>query len=138
MKEDIEHFVRSCVKCQSTKSIYKKKYKLYEPLLILREPWENVCMNFMIQLPKWNGMDAILIIVDQFFKLIKMVPTKMIATTFNFGNLFFDMWVKHHEMPQFIIREETSSLWQAFKNICSKKWGSNCFLVHYFTHKLME
>jgi len=45
-------------------------------------------MDFMIQLPKWNGMDAILIIVDQFFKLTKMVTTKMITTTFNLGNCF--------------------------------------------------
>jgi len=57
MKEDVEHFVHPCVKCQSTKSIYKKKYKLYEPLLIPSEPWENVSMDFMIQLPKWNGME---------------------------------------------------------------------------------
>jgi len=64
MKKDVEHFVRPCVKCQSTKSIYKKKYKLYEPLLIPSEPWENVSIDFMIQLPKWNGMDPILIIVD--------------------------------------------------------------------------
>jgi hypothetical protein len=48
MKEDIEHFVCTCVKRQSTKSIYKKKYRLYEPLLIPNEPWENVSIDFMI------------------------------------------------------------------------------------------
>ncbi len=30
MKQDVEHFVRICVKCQSTKFIYKKKYVLYK------------------------------------------------------------------------------------------------------------
>jgi hypothetical protein len=47
MKHDVEHFVRICVKCQNTKSIYKKKYGLYKPLLIPSEPWENVSMDFM-------------------------------------------------------------------------------------------
>jgi len=28
MKQDVEHFVRICVKCQSMKSIHKKKYEL--------------------------------------------------------------------------------------------------------------
>ncbi len=54
IKEDVEHFVRTCVKCQNTKSVYKKN-KLYGPLSIPNEPWESVSMEFMIQLLKWNG-----------------------------------------------------------------------------------
>ncbi len=60
------------------KSIYKKKYGLYRPLLIPNEPWENVSMDFMTQLSEWNGMDAILMIVDQFFKLAKMVQLRQL------------------------------------------------------------
>jgi hypothetical protein len=48
-------------------------------------------------------MDVILMVIDQFFKLAKMAPTKTIVTTFDFVKLFFDMWVKHHGMPQFIV-----------------------------------
>lgn len=55
MKQDVEHFVRPCVKCQSTKSIHKKKYELYRPLPISNEPWESVPMNFMTQLPERDG-----------------------------------------------------------------------------------
>ncbi len=47
MKKDVEHFVCTCVKCQNTKSIYKKKYGLYKLLPIPSEPWENVSMHFM-------------------------------------------------------------------------------------------
>jgi hypothetical protein len=60
MKQDVKHFVRTCVKCQSTKSIYKKKYGLYRTIPIPNEPWENVSMDFMTQLFKWNRMDTIL------------------------------------------------------------------------------
>jgi len=48
-------------------------------------------MDFMTRLPKWNGMDAILVVVDQFSKLMKMALTKMIMTTFDLAKLFFDM-----------------------------------------------
>jgi hypothetical protein len=87
------------VKCQSTKSIYKKKCGLYRPLLILNKPWESVSMDFMTQLFKWNKMDAILMVVDRLSKLVKMVPTKMITVIFDLVKLFFDMWVRHHKMP---------------------------------------
>jgi hypothetical protein len=40
-------------------------------------------MDFMTQLLKWNGMDAILMVVEQFSKLAKVVPTKIIITTFD-------------------------------------------------------
>jgi hypothetical protein len=63
MKEDVKHFVGIYVKCQSTKFIYKK-FGLYRPLWILNEPWENVSMDFMIQLLKWNGMNVILVVVN--------------------------------------------------------------------------
>jgi hypothetical protein len=55
-------------------------------------------MDFMTQLPKWNGMDAILVVVDKFSKLAKVAPIKMI-TTFDSAKLFFNMWVKHHGIP---------------------------------------
>ncbi len=57
MKQDVEHFVRTCVKCQNTKSIYKKKYGLYKPLPIPSEPWENVSMDFMTPTAQveWGG-----------------------------------------------------------------------------------
>jgi hypothetical protein len=50
----------------------------------------------MIQLPKWNEMDAILVVVAQLSKLAKMAPTKTIMTTFDLAKLFFDMCMKHH------------------------------------------
>jgi hypothetical protein len=105
MNEDVEHFVHTCVKSQSTKLIYKKKYGLYRPLLIPNKPWENISMDFMTQLLEWNGMDAILMVVNRVSKLAKMVIIKMITTIFNLAKLLFDMWVKHHEIPQFIISD---------------------------------
>ncbi len=56
----------TCVKCQNTKFIYKKKYGLYRPLPILRKPWESVSMDLMTQLPEWNGMDAIFMLAIDF------------------------------------------------------------------------
>jgi hypothetical protein len=71
-------------------------------------------MDSMTQLPKWNGMDAILVVSDQFSKLTKMVLTKTIVTAFDSVKFFFDMWVKYHGMPQFIISDRDAKFTVGF------------------------
>lgn len=96
---EVKHFVRICAKYQNTKAIYKKTFGLYQLLPISNELWGNVSMYFMTQLLKWNGMDPILVVVDQFLKSTKMVLIKTTTTTFDTTKILFDMWVKHHNMP---------------------------------------
>jgi hypothetical protein len=87
MKKDIEHLVCTCVKCENPKSISEKKYELYRPLVICNEPWESVSMHFMTQLPEWNGMDIILIIIDQFSKLVENGSNKYDYNNFPFSKI---------------------------------------------------
>jgi hypothetical protein len=75
MKENVEHYVRTCVKCQSTKLVHKKKFKLYRPFPIPSSPFENVRMDFMTCLLEWEGIDAIFVVVDMFSKLVKFALT---------------------------------------------------------------
>jgi hypothetical protein len=80
-------------------------------------------MDFMTHLLEWNGMDAILVLVDQFCKLAKMAPTKTIATTFDSAQLFFDLWVRHHKMPQFIISDRDAKFMVGFLKHLFQKVG---------------
>jgi len=59
-------------------------------------------------------MDAILVVVDQLSKLVKLVPTKTIVKIFNLAKLFFDMWVRHHGMPQFIVSDKNTKFMAGF------------------------
>jgi hypothetical protein len=62
MKQDVEHFVRTSVKCQSTKSIYKKKYELYRLYQSGTNHGELCPWTLGPNYP--NGMDVILVVVD--------------------------------------------------------------------------
>ncbi len=75
MKEDIEHYVCTCVKGQSTKLIHKKMFGLYRPFLIPSGPFESFSMDFMTCFLEWEGTNAIFVVVDMFLKLVKFVPT---------------------------------------------------------------
>jgi len=91
MKEYIEHYVHTCLKCQNTKLVQIKKFKLYKPLPIPSGPFESVSMDFMTCLLEWERM--IFVVVDKFLKLAKFAPTQTNATIVGTTKLFFDMWV---------------------------------------------
>jgi hypothetical protein len=77
MKEDVDHYVYMCIKCQSTKSIHKKKFGLYRPFPIPSGPFENVSMDFMTS-PGIRGDGCHLCGGKQVFKISKvyMGPNK--------------------------------------------------------------
>jgi hypothetical protein len=105
MKEDVEHYVHMCIKCQSTKLVHKKKFKLYRPLPIPSSPFESVSMDFMTCLSKWEVMDAIFVVVDKFSKLTKFTPTQINTMAARMAKLFFNMWVQHNGMLEVIMSD---------------------------------
>lgn len=71
MKKDMEHYVRTCVKCEGMKSMHKKNYGLHKPLPILDGSFESNYMEFMMCFLLWEKKDVILMAVDRFSKLVK-------------------------------------------------------------------
>jgi hypothetical protein len=120
----------TCVKCQNTKSICKKYMgwiNLYQSYMSHMNvfPW-NSWPNYP------NGMDAIFVVVDRTSKLAKLGPTKMITIIFDSTKLVFDMWVKHHGMPQFIMNDRhakfTTGFWKhLFRKVGTKLSFSTTF-----------
>jgi hypothetical protein len=93
MNEDVEHYFHICVKCQSTKSLHKKKFRLCRPLPIPLGLFESVSMDFMTCVLEREGMDAILMVVDIFLKLVIFTQTPKNVIMVGITKLFCDMWV---------------------------------------------
>jgi hypothetical protein len=104
-REDIQHYIYTCIKCQSTKSVHKKKFELYKPLPIASSPFETVSMDFMTCLLEWEGMDAILMVVDSFLKLTKFALAQTNAMVVGITKFFYEMWVRHKGMLEVIVSE---------------------------------
>ncbi len=105
MKEDVEHYIHTCVKCESTKLIHKKKFKLHRPFPIPLGPFESVSMHFMTCLLECEVTDAIFVVVDRFSKLTKFTPTQINTMVAGTTKLFFDMWVQHNGMLKVIVND---------------------------------
>jgi hypothetical protein len=82
-----------CAKCQSTKSVHKKKFKLDRPFPIPVSPFESVLMHFLTCLPEWEGTNAMFVVVDKSSKLTKFAPIPTNAIVVGTTNLFFNMWI---------------------------------------------
>jgi hypothetical protein len=55
---------------------------------------------------EWDGCHSL--DSRSIFQVDQNGPTKTIATTFDLAKSFFDMWVRHHGMPQFIISDRNA------------------------------
>jgi len=64
LKEDIKKYVQGCMRCQQNKVQHQRKAGELHPLEIPEGPWQDISIDMIGPLPKSNGMDAIVVIVD--------------------------------------------------------------------------
>jgi len=77
LKEDIKKYVQGCFKCQQNKVQHQRRAGELHPLEISKGPWQEISIDMIGPLPSSNGMDTILVIVDQFTKMIRLKATTM-------------------------------------------------------------
>lgn len=116
LKQTVDDFVRQCSVCQQAKSEHTKLPGLLEPLQAPTEAWQLITMDFIEGLPKSNGFDSILVVVDKFSKYSHFLPLKHPFTALQVAQSFFDNVYKLHGMPGAIVSDRdpifTSQFWQ--------------------------
>ena len=75
LKEDVKKYVQGCFKCQQNKVQHQRKAGELHPLEISKGPWQEISIDIIGPLPKSNGIDAIVVIVDRFTKMIWLKAT---------------------------------------------------------------
>jgi IS30 family transposase len=89
-------------------------------LLPLKPPngaWHEVTMDFIEGLPKSDGYDIILLVVDRLTKYAHFIPLKHPFTAAQVASAFLDNVAKIHAVPHSIILDRghvfTSAFWHA-------------------------
>jgi len=66
--KDTKRFINNYYNYRRAKPRYKSPAGLLTPLPIPDRPWLNITMDFIIGLPLYKGIDAVLIVVDYLLK----------------------------------------------------------------------
>lgn len=72
----IEKFVTACKECQINKKLHSSTLRLLQPLQIPTRCWDIATCDFLTELSKNQGLDAILVIVDKISKRALVEPLK--------------------------------------------------------------
>ena len=95
MRSDVDAYVKTCLIFQPDKVEQAKQAGLLEPLPIVERPWESISMDFILELPMYEGYDSIMVVVDQFSKYGTFIPAPRDCTTEEVGRLFFKNVVRY-------------------------------------------
>ena len=72
---DVDEYVRSCIRCQARKANVNKVWQPLHPSEPMDYPWQRVAMD-IVKLPKSNGYEMLLVVVDYFSKWVEAFPIR--------------------------------------------------------------
>ena len=90
IKNDIKKYVQECIKCQQNKVQYMKKVEKLHPLKTPERPLQEISINIIGPLLKSNGLDSIVVIIDQFTKMIRLKATTTIVSSEDIAKIYRD------------------------------------------------
>ncbi|KAE8732402.1 hypothetical protein F3Y22_tig00002193pilonHSYRG00042 [Hibiscus syriacus] len=123
--EDVQTYVKTYLVYQQDKIKANKPTRILQPLLILERPWESIFMDFIIGLPKTDGLSSIMVVVDRFSKYATFIPASKVCSTVEAARLFLKHVVKYWGMPKTIINNRDTRFTGRFWTELFKLMGSS-------------
>lgn len=125
MKRDVAEFIAKCFTCQLVKIEHQRPSGMLKPLEIPTWKWENICMDFVIGLPRTlKKNDTIWVVVDRLTKSAHFLPIQESFKVDQLAILFRDEIIRMHGVPVSIVSDRdprfTSRFWQSLQ----KAWGT--------------
>jgi transposase InsO family protein len=116
LKSAVENFVRQCSVCQHTKHENFKPAGKLQPLPVPEAPWQDISLDFIEGLPKSDGCDSILVVVDRFTKFAHFIPLRHPFSSSQVAKALWDNVIKLHGVPLTIVSDRdrifTSHTWR--------------------------
>jgi hypothetical protein len=120
MNTDTRRYVQNCRTCGRTKPRHDRHQGLLQPLPIPERPWQDISIDFITHLPKSNGFDAILVVVDRLTKMRHYIPCLMTDSAEEVARLFVREIYRLHGVPLSVVSDRdirfVNSFWEHLSN----------------------
>ena len=107
----------------------RRKQKNYILLKIPQGPWQEISINIIGPLPKSNGKDAIVVIVDRFTKIIRLKVTITNISLEEIAKIYQDEIWKLHGVPKAILSDREPQFTSRFMKDLTKTLGTRRMLL---------
>jgi hypothetical protein len=109
MKREIAKYVPECDTYQRVKVDHLRPIGNLQPLSIPELKWENICMDFIVGLPRTShGYNSIWVIVDRLTKSTHFIPVSTTYRVRQYAELYLSHIVRYHDISKTIISNRGS------------------------------
>jgi len=74
IREDNKRLIKNCDTCQRTKVVRHAPCRLLQSNKAPDRPWKSIAMDFITDMPKSEGYDTILVVIDRLTKISHFIP----------------------------------------------------------------
>ena len=135
LKEDIKKYMQGCLKCQQNKVQHQQKAGKLHPLEIPKGPWQEISIDMIGPLPNSNGMNAILVIMDRFMKMIRLKAMTMDISSEGIAKIYRNKIWKLHRVPKTILSDQGPQFVLKFMEEFTKVLGTKRRLSIAYYHQ---
>ena len=112
----VKRYVLTCPTCQRCKPTNQPPAGLLQPLPIPTEPWTEIAMDFVMDLPASEGYDAVWTITDRLTKAVHFIPVRKAMDVPELAEIFIREVHRLHGVPKAIVSDRdprfTSPFWK--------------------------
>ena len=101
----VKDYVSRCDHCARFKGTNQAPPGKLKPLDTPPGPWKEISADFIMDLPKSEGFDSILVVVNRFSKDVEFIPCTKSMSTLNTAKLYLCHVWKHHGLPTGIVSD---------------------------------
>jgi hypothetical protein len=101
----VKEFMGSCDVYVHAKNPHHHLHGFLQPLPILVSPWSLISMDFIMDLPRSNSFESILVVVNRFMKMVYFIPCNKSIVGEKTIKLFLDHVFRYHGLPEDIISD---------------------------------
>ena len=105
MSRYVGNYCRACDLCLRTKIQQRSPAGKLHLLPIPGKRWEEVMVDYIVELPASAGYDAIMVSVDRLSKRAHFIPTHTTVMALGMAQLFLHQIWHHHGLPRLVVSD---------------------------------